>query len=359
MERPAQRLTEVGEFGLIDRLRAIVGVGGGAVPLVGIGDDAAAWEQPAAVLVATTDLLVEGVHFDLRLTSWRDLGWKALAVNLSDLAAMGAEPEWALVSLALRPDLGTAEVEECYAGMQALADVAGCTIAGGDTVSTPDRMAINVAVLGSVPAGQGATLLRRDQARPGDRVGVTGLLGASAAGLYALRHPERCPAPVRAVLAGEHRRPQPPLLAGRLLRAAGVRCAMDISDGLLADLGRICAASGVSATIEAGRLPVHPAVQEAFPERALAWAAAGGEDYQLVFTAPPQVFGSALAALAAAGVHAVEIGTIGPLEPAPAKAGERAAGPVRLVDAAGRLVQLAQAGWDHFAAREAAEERAE
>jgi thiamine-monophosphate kinase len=356
MDRPVQRLTQVGEFGLIDRLRAIVGVGGGAVPLIGIGDDAAAWEQPAAVLVATTDLLVEGVHFDLGFTSWRDLGWKALAVNLSDLAAMGAEPEWALVSLALRPDLGTAEIEECYAGMQALADAAGCTIAGGDTVSTPDRMAINVVVLGSVPAGQGDTLLRRDRARPGDRVGVTGLLGASAAGLYALRHPERCPAPVREALAGEHRRPQPQLLAGRLLRTAGVRCAMDISDGLLADLGRICAASGVSATLEAARLPIHPAVLETFPDRALAWAAAGGEDYQLVFTAPPAVFEPALAALAEAGVHVTEIGVIDRPEVAPGRPG---AALVHLIDAGGRPVPLARIGWDHFSAEAAGEEPAE
>src|SRR5438094_3046120 len=150
------RLRDAGEFGLIERLAATLGSGperpqglpGPSGLLIGIGDDAAAWTQEQATLVATTDMLVESVHFDLALTGWYDLGWKSLAVNLSDVAAMGALPSFALVSLALRQDVSVGEVEALYEGMRALAAQCGCAVAGGDTVAAPRDQAINVAVLG-------------------------------------------------------------------------------------------------------------------------------------------------------------------------------------------------------------------
>jgi thiamine-monophosphate kinase len=166
---------------------------------------------------------------------------------------------------------------------------------------------------------------------------VTGCLGASAAGLYALQHPGSASEEVRRALASEHCRPQPQLIAGQILRRAGVRCAMDVSDGLLADLGKLCAASQTGAEVRASALPLHPLAVEAYPERALGWAAGGGEDYQLLFAAAPAVMERALAALDDAGVSATEIGIL------------RATPGVRLVDAAGCDVLLETRGWDHFA----------
>jgi thiamine-monophosphate kinase len=335
--RRRRTVRDLGEFGLIARVLPLL-EGAGPQPLVGAGDDGAAWEQPAAVLVATTDALVQGVHFDLALTSWEDLGWKALAVNLSDLAAMGATPSWALVSLALPPDIEVQGVEALYRGLAQMAEEAGCRVVGGDTVGARQELVLGVTALGSVPAGEGETLLRRDRARAGDRIAVTGTLGGSAAGLYALRHPRSATPETRAALGAVHRRPQPQIAAGRRLRVAGVRCAMDVSDGLLADVGKLCAASGAGARLSASRLPLHPFLRTAYPERALEWAATGGEDYQLLFTAPPETMARALEDLAGAGIPAAEIGTV------TGRPGE-----VRLLDGAGRDVPLARAGWDHFA----------
>jgi thiamine-monophosphate kinase len=285
-------------------------------------------------------MLVEGIHFDLALTTWHDLGWKSLAVNLSDVAAMGAAPSFALVSIGLPGEVAVDDVEALYKGMHTLAAASGCVVAGGDTVATGGDVVINVALLGHVPMDEEATLLRRSAGQPGDLVAVTGVLGASAAGLYALQHPESAAPAVRDVLADAHRRPRPQLAAGQLLRKTGVRCAMDISDGLLADLGKLCAASGtggvMGAAVRAQALPMHPAVVDAYPDRALAWAAGGGEDYQLLFCAPPPVMERALAGLAEAGTRATPIGEL--------TAGSR----VRLLGPGGEDQTPATRGWDHF-----------
>jgi thiamine-monophosphate kinase len=341
-------LREAGEFGLISLLAQTLGGAPGSHPapgdqpapgralLLGIGDDAAAWEQAPATVVATTDMLVEGIHFDFALTGWRDLGWKALAVNLSDVAAMGAQAEWALVSLGLRPATSTADVAALYQGLRDLAAQAGCTVAGGDTVSVRADTVLNVVVLGSVPAGEAPTLLRRDRGRPGDIVAVTGSLGGSAGGLRALRAGLDSRAPGVAGLVETHRRPQPRLAAGWALRQAGVRCAMDISDGLLADLGRLCAASGCGADVQSSALPLHPALAHVFPDEAVALAAGGGEDYELLVAAPPDVLAAARAALAGSGLALTAVGRL---------TGEPG---VRLRDDAGRELALPHRGWDHF-----------
>lgn len=333
-------LRETGEFGLIERLAAVLGRGSPRAEglVVGIGDDAAAWVQERAALLVTTDMLVEGVHFDLALTSWQDLGWKALAVNLSDIGAMGATPTWALVSLGLRPDIRVEDVEALYEGMKELAEPAGCAVVGGDTVAAPRDVVISVTALGAVPADERETLLRRGGGRAGDVVAVTGVLGGSAAGLFALQHPDSAPAMAREVLAREHCRPQPQLEAGTVLRAVGVRCAMDVSDGLVADLEKLCTASRVGAQVEAERLPLHPDAVTAYPTRALEWAARGGEDYQLLFCAPQPVMQRALGELTRRGIRGTQIGRL-----------VEGAG-VRLVDAGGRDVRLASSGWDHFRA---------
>lgn len=331
-------LREMGEFGLIERLSQIAGPGHGL--LVGIGDDAAAWIQDEACLVLTTDMLVEGVHFDLALTGWRDLGWKALAVNLSDVAAMGAAPRLAFVSLGVPADTGVEDVTLLYEGMAELVRRAGCTIAGGDTVSAPAGAVINVVVLGTIPRDEADTVLRRDRGRPGDVVAVTGHLGASAAGLVALR----AAAAGTGGMAGHdplvdaHRRPEPRLEAGKALRRVGVRCAMDVSDGLLADLEKLCRASGCGAQVDAAAVPVHPEVRRRYAGEALSLAVGGGEDYELLFAGPEPIVLDACTALAGAGTPASPIGRL---------TGD--AGVVRLVDPQGRDVAVPRRGWDHFA----------
>lgn len=330
-------LQRAGEFGTIARIRELLDAGEGPRPLIGIGDDAAAWRQEAATLVATTDMLIEGIHFELTTTSWRDLGWKALAVNLSDVAAMGAAPRWCLVSVGLKGSVPLDDVLALYAGMKDLAQREACPIVGGDTVASPHDQVLSVTVVGAVPVDEASTLMRRDAGAVGDLVAVTGTLGGSAAGLFTLQHPEAAPSDCYDVLAAAHRRPQPRLAAGRALRLAGVRCAMDVSDGLLADLEKVCAASGVSAVVQAESIPIHPAARRAFPARALEWAASGGEDYELLFAAPEPVMARALAALSAIGCAATAIGALA--------AGD---GRVRLVDGSGAERPLRVRGWDHF-----------
>ncbi|MHB8958211.1 MAG: thiamine-phosphate kinase, partial [Candidatus Limnocylindrales bacterium] len=219
----------MGEFELIRELAELFGAPPDGL---GIGDDAATWTPAGGtVAVATTDMLVEGIHFRLDWTSPGDLGWKALAVNLSDLAAMGATPGRALISIgvdAARRGL----VLEVARGLQSLAEQTGTRVVGGDTVRSPGPLVVNVALIGEADPER---LLRRDAARAGDLVAVTGRLGASAAGLALLSADRGALGPGAALLLAAHHRPWPRLAAGGLLAAHGVRCAIDISDGLASE----------------------------------------------------------------------------------------------------------------------------
>ena len=273
----------LGEFELIDALVARLDP---AADGLGIGDDAAAWEAtPGKLVVATTDMLVQDVHFRLDWTSARDLGWKALAVNLSDLAAMGAEPGRALVSVALLAEQAGL-VQEMYEGLAELARSSGTSVVGGDTVRTSGPLVVNVAIVGEVEPGR---LLRRDAAVPGDLVLVTGCVGASAAGLELLLDgdAERLSTPEAGQLLVAHHRPQPRLTAGRAIARLGLRCAIDISDGVASEAWHLARASGVEIRLEPGLLPLHHAAVSMLGEaRARGLALSGGEDYQLLFTAP-------------------------------------------------------------------------
>ena len=215
------KLSSVGEFGLIGRLAAVLGPGEGDSLLLGIGDDAAVWRPTAECLtVATADSLVEGVHFDLATTSWIDLGWKALAENLSDIAAMGCRPRYALIGLGLPAETELDQVEALYAGLRECGAAFGCRVVGGDTARCP-QVVIHVSVLGeSTPAwGDDQPILTRSTARPGDLVAVTGPLGASAAGLRLLQEQATIELEDE-VLVLSHRRPQPRIDAGlRLIEA--------------------------------------------------------------------------------------------------------------------------------------------
>lgn len=331
------RLRELGEFGLIEKLPHWTGMGDPSRLLVGIGDDAAVWREGGLTQIATTDTLVEGVHFRAETLSFRDLGWKALAVNLSDIAAMGGEPSYALITLGLPSETPIAAIQELYAGMGELAAQHGVSLIGGDLVRAP-QLFVTVAVMGKAgtgPDGEVAYLLR-STGQPGDALAVTGTLGASRAGLALLLGAATAPDAVAAPLKAAHQRPQPRLAEATKLLRVGVRCAMDISDGLVADLEKLCKASGVAAVVEADALPIAPALREIFPKEALEWALSGGEDYELLIAAPEHL-------LRAAQEQGVALTIVGRMQ-------EGQPGQVRVVDSAGRELALAHKGWDHFQA---------
>lgn len=317
-----------GEFELIDRVFRRAGR-----PLrqtaLGIGDDAALIRPaPGMELAISTDLLVSGTHF-LADTDPADLGWKTLAVNLSDLAAMGAEPRWATLGIAVPPGLTFDWIEAFAAGFFECADRFGVDLVGGDTTRGPCTLAVTI--VGDVPAGQA---LRRDGARVGDTVWVSGTPGRAALGLACLQGKCSLPEAQRADCIAALQRPQPRVALGLALRGIA-HAAIDVSDGMLGDLGHILNASGVGAELQ---LPADGPVLPGpvFDRDAFL---AGGDDYELLFTAP-----------ASADTHIRALGDrldlpltpLGRLVAAPA-------GQLTVRDAAGVDITPARRGYDHFA----------
>ncbi|WP_397596178.1 thiamine-phosphate kinase [Silanimonas sp.] len=289
------------EFALIDRLRQRAGSRPDVA--LGIGDDAALIEPPKGQqVVLAVDTLVEGVHFAKGVPA-SAIGWKALAVNLSDLAAMGAEPAVALLALTLPTD-DTAFVDEFATGFSALADTHRVALVGGDTTRGP--LAASVTVMGYVPKGKALT---RAGAEAGDDLWVTGTLG-DAAGALALWK-SGIPMLRTGVLRERLDRPAPRLGAGLALRGLATAC-IDVSDGFLADLGHILAMSGVGADVEADALPLSPALLDAFPDTTArrALQLSGGDDYELCFTAPAKKREAVQAALDAVATPATRVGRI-------------------------------------------------
>ncbi|MFH0942092.1 MAG: thiamine-phosphate kinase [Chloroflexota bacterium] len=332
------KVAELGEFGLINLIGDMVGrsLAGGKTPeelICGIGDDAAAWRCRGEVQLATVDSLVQGVHFTLDTISWEELGWKSLAVSLSDIAAMGGNARYALISLALPAETLVSELTGLYRGMLDLAQKTGVALVGGDTCRSP-LVTITITIIGDAVGGK---MLRRSGARAGDLVAVTGYLGSAAAGLVMLDEKLKLDKGVAAYLGEAFRRPSPRLAEGRLLVDFGVRAAMDISDGLVIDLGHIAEMSRVGARIRAERVPIEPRVKESFGARALELALAGGEDYELLFTASQATITRLKKALP------VPVTVVGEIVP-----GE--AGKVSVVDGRGRKLALARPGWEHFSA---------
>ena len=312
-----------GEFDLIARIRARVATRADVV--LGIGDDAALLAPPPGrQLVVTADTLNDGVHFP-RGTSPVDIGWKALAVNLSDLASMGAEPAWCTLSLSL-PQSDPAWIEGFLDGFLDLAGQHGIALVGGDTTRGP--LSIAVTAMGLVEPGRA---LRRDGARVGDEVWVTGTLGDAAGGLALL---DREPVPA---LRARLDRPTPRVAAGRALAGIATAC-VDVSDGLLADLGHVCARSHVAARIDVDALPASAALMEVIGEAdRIALQASGGDDYELCFTAPADAGADIGAVSAQLGLRITRIGRI--------VAGEG----VHPVDAKSQPWSSPRRGYDHFA----------
>ena len=336
------QVKDIGEFRLIEKINETLGAGGvsfldqavgsGYRLRLSIGDDAAAWDGPASATVLTTDTLVEDVHFSLDRTSWAELGWKAIAVNLSDIAAMGCSPLYSVVALGLRGELSVEGVVEMYRGMSEACGRFGGGIVGGDVVRSP-LLFISVTMIGTA-GSKGQPLLTRSAAKPGDKVAVTGSLGCSAGGLRMQAQGPHLDAEAYAHLQEAHNRPLPLVFEGKLLARHGVAAAIDVSDGLLDDLGKLCVASDVGAVIHSDRVPVDEFLRRAYPEDWLSLALSGGEDYQILFAAPAGVVEQVEAALE------VPVSVIGDIVGEPRG--------VSVLDEAGRVVEVEREGWDHF-----------
>jgi thiamine-monophosphate kinase len=334
---PPMRMSELGEFGLINLIRNSSAryENSGRTPwqevLVGIGDDAAAWQGDNRIQLATTDTLVQDVHFDLNTISWEELGWKALAVNLSDIAAMGGIPKYALLSLALPGDLEVADISQFINSMLHLAKEFGVAIVGGNIASAP-TVVITVTIIGY---SKSKAMLKRSTASSGEQIAVTGYLGLSAAGLEMLRGKAILDPEVSNLLRRAHFKPVPKVKEGQILIEQGVKTAIDISDGLVADLDHICESSKVNAKIKIEQVPVHPIVRANFPNHQ-ELALCGGEDYELLFTADEATVAQAKQAL---NCPVTVIGDI---------TEEKLPTRVTVVDSKGNTIPYKKGGWEHF-----------
>jgi thiamine-monophosphate kinase len=277
------KVAELGEHALLARLLARLPRPSGSV-LVGPGDDAAVVATARNErLVVTTDAVVEGVHFSRAYSTPADIGHRALAVNLSDLAAMAATPRWALVSLVLPGSMQVADVEELVDGLSALATRHGVAVAGGNITRTDGPLVVDVTAGGEAAPRKWLT---RSGARAGDEIYVSGSIGGAAAGLEMLRAHADAGSPC----AARHRRPEPRVRLGVAMgRARAARAAMDLSDGLADAVHQVAAASRVGVRVDAASLPIDDSAREWWTSRgvdAVTAAIAGGDDYELLFAVP-------------------------------------------------------------------------
>jgi len=282
------KISEIGEFGLIESIKkdcvtSLQGV------IKGIGDDCAVFHSSSGrVLLLTTDMLVEDIHF-LRntITPYR-LGRKAVAVNLSDIAAMGGTPLIALISLAISAQTEVEEIQELYRGMREICGLYGVDIIGGDTVASPNNMIINVSLIGDANQQE---VLYRSGARPGDRIYLTGTVGDSSAGLSILKHEISPQDSLRGHFIKAHNEPEPLIKTGKVVAGSRLASAMiDLSDGLLSDLAHICEESRVGALLFRDKIPLSKELKSLAAHAGfdpLDFALSGGEDYVLLVTVPP------------------------------------------------------------------------
>lgn len=331
------------EFDVIEEIRGVLGKPSSRV-ILGIGDDAAVTKPLGGKPVFTIDTMVEGVHFDLAYTAPRELGHKALAVNLSDLAAMGATPSYALVSLGLKQEMNEHFVTELYEGMKALAKKHSVDIIGGNLVQSPLTFIIDVVAIGQVAKN----FFPRSGAKVGDVVAVTGRLGSSAAGLNCLRKLGRHEIKEMEAKLGEcltdHLMPEPRVEESLALqKLGGVTSMIDISDGLAKELHHIAKASGVGFLIKEKAIPVSKSTLSAaefLGTKAMPWALYGGEDYELLFTAKKKSWPAIAKFFQKKRWPLSLLGEV-----TPAKLG------VRIEGTEGSVGKLEGRGWNHFVRR--------
>ncbi|HUL44582.1 MAG TPA: thiamine-phosphate kinase [Bacteroidota bacterium] len=347
-------ISSIGEFGLIDRIRKIVGPGLSTVPrnalIMGIGDDAAAYRpSPGKIQLMTTDALVEGIHFDLTFTALRHLGWRSMAASFSDIAAMCGVPRYATVTLALPQKITVEMVDDFYTGAVFACREYGCLLVGGDTTACPGNMMVSVSVAGE---GTEDRIRYRSGARPGDLLCVTGHLGASLAGLKILqREKSRFEAasgqsaftpnlePYAAAME-KHFMPKPRLDISALFeKEVTVSAVIDISDGLASEVHHLCRAGNCGAQIFEHNLPVIATTQKIaaeFGDPTSMYALFSGEEYELLFTMDDKEY-EKLEALTG------DITIIGRITDNPHQ--------IELIEESGQPRQLHMTGWDHFAPR--------
>jgi thiamine-monophosphate kinase len=326
------KLADLGEFGFIDRIARSVPPEAGV--RLGIGDDCAALSlPPGELLLTTTDLLIEQVHFRRDWTDLRTLGRKSVAVNVSDIAAMGGAPRHLFLGLAVPPGMSVEDLDDFVAGFLEAARHYGATLAGGDTCRSPGPLLISVTAEGAVPERE---LIRRSGARPGDAVYVSGTLGDSGLALRLLVAGDE-PAPF---LSRRHHDPEARTGLGRALARAAIPTAMiDVSDGLLADLGHILESSQAGAVIEAAALPLSDPFRRALAldPALLDLALAGGEDYELLFTVQPEREAGLAELAGSVGVPVTRLGKV----TAPQEG-------LIVLDRDGRPIEPRKTGYDHF-----------
>jgi len=326
-----QTVGEIGEFGLIERFAARLGT-----PPEGetwTGDDAAVLRSPGSTLLYTTDLLIEGIDFDMRYASGADIGWKALAVNVSDIAAMGGRPRHAVVGLGLKADCPLDSADGILDGLLAAASRWGVQLVGGD-ISSASALVLYVALIGVAEAKP----IRRSGARPGDAICVTGILGGAAGGLALLRGGAVVEESARRRLVARQLRPEARLEEGRRLAALGATAMIDVSDGLVADLIHLLDASDLGCDVAPEAVPVDPGL---IPLRdvldPVEAALTGGEDFELLFTLAEDTVHRARASLAELGTPITRIGAT--------REGSRRLLGDEALGAAGEV------GWDHLRTR--------
>ncbi|TMC23826.1 MAG: thiamine-phosphate kinase [Chloroflexi bacterium] len=312
-----ETIASFGEFALIARLAQGITASAQRTDIaVGIGDDCAVLDLGSELLLlATTDSQVEGVHFTLSTATTEQIGRKALAVNLSDIAAMGGTPRYALVSLILPASTSLATLDGVYAGLRQEAECYATALVGGNIASAGTQLVIDITLLGAIERGH---VLTRSGARPGDILCVTGTLGASAGGLQTLLQPD-LPYAAQALeyVRMCHCTPQPRVQEGRVLSWFGptvVTALLDISDGLSGDLAHLCESSNVGVRLESATIPLSPelcSIAKCIAHDPLDWALHGGEDYELLFSVAPDYVSSVIDAVqAATGTPVTQIGTI-------------------------------------------------
>lgn len=328
---------DLGELGLIEYLTNLIAQRTegqseslGHKLIIDISDDAMAWTNPRTTSLATTDTIVEGVHFTKNTSNWEDLAWKVITANLSDIASMGGLPIYALITLGIPDETKVEDLGLLYKGILDTATEYNFKVVGGDIVKS-QYVFITVSLIGATDSYP----MNRASAKPGDQIGITGFLGSSLAGLKIITEKIETHMDNSSKFKVAHLRPKPHLMQGRLLSNAGIVSAMDISDGLVTDLSKLCKASRVSASIKAHSLPIDPLLKNLFPKEYVLMGLTGGEDYPILFTSPPEIMQCILPKLP---FPASTIGTI--LDGPP--------GNVIVTDETGQDITPPLGGWDHF-----------